>query len=92
MTTNNSKAFGSVYNIENGTSVTILELFNIINSLIGKDNQVQFSSKSICDITRSVANINHSKNELGYYPTINLKEGLNKLIEYWKSIIKKNTR
>lgn len=71
-----------VFNIACGEKISLLDLYNEIKSIIGnEDLQPIFMDYRVGDVKHSLANISKAKEVIGYYPEINLNEGLKKTIE-----------
>ena len=78
--TKNKKSFGKAFNVGCGDSITINELVENINILSNKNISPTYGSIRQGDILYSKADISKIQNILDYSPSINFKEGLNKLI------------
>ena len=71
---------GDCYNIATGRAVSIKELAELMLSISGKKLEIKFEPPKKGDIPHSQANIDLAKKELGFFPKISLKEGLEKLL------------
>ena len=69
-----------IYNIASGKIVTINELAELMISLSGKKLDIQYSPTKNGDIRYSQADITSAKNNLEYYPRLQLKEGIKALL------------
>jgi UDP-glucose 4-epimerase len=69
-----------IYNIASGKAVTINELAKLMISLSGKKLEIRYSPTKKGDIRYSQADITSAKNNLGYYPRLQLKEGIKVLL------------
>lgn len=67
---------GEAFNVGTGTSVTIQELAEAIQTLLGSDLPIVHKDARSDDILNSQSDIQKIKNELEYGPTINLVSGL----------------
>ncbi|MBS4536517.1 SDR family oxidoreductase [Clostridium sp. D2Q-14] len=74
-------------NIGTGKSISIRKLFEIMNSIIGYNLEVEYDIPREGDIRHSYFNINKSKDSLGWEPKYSLEEGLKNTIKYYKNII-----
>lgn len=74
------KGFGEVYNIANGSSISLIELVEKLNSLMGTAIKPDFFPVRAGDNPDSVIDISKAKNELGYTPLVTLEEGLRRTI------------
>ena len=68
------------YNIASGNAVTIKELAELMISLSGKKLEIQYSPAKNGDIRYSQADISSAKDNLAYYPKVQLKEGIKALL------------
>jgi dTDP-glucose 4,6-dehydratase len=82
------EAIGEVFNIGNprGT-ITILSLAEKIIKLCNSKSKIHFVTKPYVDIELRIPDIIKAKMILGYQPKIDLDEGLNKTIEWYKKKI-----
>jgi len=72
---------GSTYNIASGKSISINNLASLMISLAGKDLKIIHSTPKEGDIKFSQADISLAKKELGFFPKIELKDGIKDLIK-----------
>jgi len=86
----NEKIKSGVFNIATGKETSINELVKTINEILGKNIEPIYEGERPGDIKRSVADITKAKRKLGYRPEYNLKIGLEKTIEWYRSMIKKS--
>ncbi|WP_292319963.1 NAD-dependent epimerase/dehydratase family protein [Caldisphaera sp.] len=75
------KASG-IYNIGTGKEITIKELLDVIEKIIGKYKEPIYDEPRKNDIKKSVAKIEKAKKELNWEPVYSLEEGLKKTINY----------
>ncbi len=68
------------YNIASGNAVTIKELAELMISLSRKKLEIQYSPTKNGDIRYSQADISSAKDNLRYYPKVQLKEGIKALL------------
>jgi len=72
---------GKCYNIASGKHVTIKELAKLMISISGKSNLlIEYDKPRKGDIEDSQASILLAKKELEYYPKVELRQGLEKLL------------
>ncbi len=69
-------AVGRVYNIGNGKSVTILELVQHLNDLLGLRIQPIHQPLRAGDVRVSQASIERARKELGFQPTVSFRDGV----------------
>lgn len=73
-----SGAVGRVYNIGTGRAVTILELVEHLNALLGTEVAPIHKPPRAGDVRVSQASIERARAELGYQPIVSFREGLAK--------------
>ena len=84
LTTDNPEALNEVYNVAVGENYSVLDLYNALKEIIGKDQEPQFREARVGDIKNSLADISKAKDKLDYQPQVKFKEGLQKTVEYFK--------
>ena len=77
----------TVFNVGAGDRVTVKELIATIAELTHKEPIIEFSEVRKGDIPHSYADIEKARIEIGYVPKLKLREGLEKTIVYYKTII-----
>jgi UDP-glucose 4-epimerase len=83
------RAIGQVFNIGNGAEVSILQLAEMITAMTGSDSPIQFKpyhevfGHSFEDMSRRVPDISKIQQLIGYRPTVQLEEILERVIDYW---------
>jgi nucleoside-diphosphate-sugar epimerase len=84
----NEEAFGDVFNIGRGKSITINELAKIVLDLCGKsDLEIKHEEPRLGDIKHSWADISRAKNLLGFGCKYNLEESLGETIKYFETLL-----
>ncbi len=73
-----------VFNVANGQDITVLELVNALNRIIGKNIQPKLLPVRAGDIFRSSADISKIQVKLKYQPSVSFEEGLKHTVEYYK--------
>lgn len=76
---------GRAYNIACGKRTSVLELFRMIAGITGSEVEPVCKSKRSGDILHSLADISLAKDELGYEPSMGIKEGMKKTVEWYKN-------
>ena len=79
------KAKGMVFNVAYGDTVTLLEFYNELNRLLGKDVKPNFGPVRPGDIRHSSADTKKIREVLGYAPEVSFLDGLAKTIEWYKN-------
>ena len=69
-----------------GGSISLLELIAALNEALGTDVQPIFDPPRVGDIRDSKADISLARELLGYEPQVDLREGLKRSIDYYRSI------
>ncbi len=75
---------GTAYNVGTGESVTIRELAELIREIAGSESDIVHTEPREGDIDRSEADIELIRDGLGYAPTVSLRDGLERTVEWWK--------
>lgn len=83
--TEDENAFGEMFNVALGERYTLKDLFDGIKDITNSESVPTHREDRLGDIRDSLANINKSRNLLGYEPQIKFKEGLEKTIEWFLS-------
>jgi nucleoside-diphosphate-sugar epimerase len=77
---------GSIFNVGSGKTVTLNQAISIMEELIGKKAKIAYGNKAAGDVERTSADISKIKNELGYSPSVELEDGLEKQVVWQKSL------
>jgi UDP-glucose 4-epimerase len=80
-----SNVGGEMFNVGCGGRVTINELVERLNEIIGTDVDPRYDSSRPGDVRHSHADISKAKELLGYDPAINFTEGLKQTVEYYRA-------
>ena len=76
---------GEVFNIGSGTQVSINELAKEIIRITGSSSVIKHEASRPGDIVYSQADVYKAKEKLGWTAQVNLKEGLEKTIHFYKN-------
>lgn len=76
-----TEAVGQSFNVGTGESVTIRRLAELIRAAVDSDSEIIHTEPREGDIQHSCADIEKARDELGYEPEFDLKEGLQTLID-----------
>ena len=79
-------AAGRVYNIGCAQSISILQLVAALNEALGTEVQPEFRPPRAGDVRVSLADIACARAELGYEPVVQFAKGLQRTIEWMKSL------
>lgn len=85
MLSDNTK--GEVINLGNPDEKKISELAIIIQELVGSKFGIEYEPLSEDDPTQRKPSIKKAKKLLGWEPSVSLREGLQKTIEYFKTVV-----
>lgn len=75
---------GKVYNVGTGRSVTVLQLVEELNRLMGTDLKPRHADTRKGDVRYSQADISRTRTDLGYEPTVPFGEGLAKTLSWYR--------
>ncbi len=87
---NSREDFTGPVNVGNPNEFTIKELAETVIALTGSTSKIVYESLPADDPMQRQPDISLAKKELGWEPAIQLREGLTKTIEYFKSINLRN--
>jgi UDP-glucose 4-epimerase len=74
---------GNVYNVGTGRTVTVLDLVNALNRILGKNLKPVFAPARVGDVKFSKADIRRTREDLGYEPIVSFEDGLEKTVEWY---------
>jgi UDP-glucose 4-epimerase len=90
----NPKAVGEIINIGNDEESSVLETARLIHELSGVKKPLRLKfipMKKIFgtyeEIPRRVPDLSKAKRLLGYQPQVSYREGLKRIIDYYKSLL-----
>jgi UDP-glucose 4-epimerase len=75
---------GQVFNVARGERTTLNELVDMLARILRREIRPSYGSPRAGDITKSVADITHALNHLGYQPKVGVEDGLARLVG-WKA-------
>ena len=73
--------FGDVYNIGSGESISLLQLIDTLNMMMGTNIAPEFFPVRAGDNPDSIIDITKAKKDFGYTPKVSLEEGLKRTID-----------
>jgi UDP-glucose 4-epimerase len=76
---------GQVINAANGRSISLLQLLDAMNDLLGTRVVPRYEPPRAGDIRQSVADITLARTLLGYEPHVDFHEGLRRSIDYYRT-------
>jgi nucleoside-diphosphate-sugar epimerase len=78
-------AAGKIINVANGQRITLNELLAELKDLTGKqDVTAEYHEPRVGDVRHSLADITLARKFLGYESKVDLREGLQRTIDWWK--------
>ncbi|MDO5565493.1 MAG: SDR family oxidoreductase [Planctomycetia bacterium] len=83
---NNESGFIGPVNLGNPYEFTILELGQLVQELMGQSEQFEFKPLPVDDPTRRQPDITLAKEKLDWTPVVQLREGLEKTIEWFRGV------
>ncbi len=81
--TEKPQAAGSVYNIGCAARVSVNELWRVMAELSGSDLEPRYVPSRSGDVPHSLADIGRARKDLGFEPSIDLREGLRRTLSYY---------
>lgn len=74
-------------NVGRGQSTTLLELLDTLRELLGRDITPIHEPARVGDVRDSLADINPIRRTLGFEPTVSVREGLRRGIDYYRDAV-----
>lgn len=82
-----SEVSEGVYNVASGTETSLLELARCLLKVMNSDLDVEFGpTREVNGVTRRLADTSAAERDLGFRATIDLEEGLSRLVEWWRPL------
>jgi len=81
------KVAGRVFNVATGKRYSLNETFRILAKIIGYKEQPQYASLRAGDVKHSLADISHTREAMGYAPTVEFEAGLRRTVEWYKHML-----
>ena len=67
---------GKSYNLGGGSRITVNEVLNILEDVVGKKPVIQYSDRQKGDMRHTFASTARAREELGYVPVVSVRDGL----------------
>lgn len=83
--TDNPNALNQVYNVACGERTTLLDIVRYLQEITGKEWKPTHEKERTGDIKHSLADISKIRNLLGYEPTVKMREGLERVYEWYEN-------
>lgn len=77
---------GRVINMAEGRQTSLLQLLEILSSLLGREVKPDFQPPRVGDVRESLADISLARSILGFEPQTDLETGLRETIEYYREV------
>jgi UDP-glucuronate 4-epimerase len=74
-----------IFNLGESKAISLTELVNLLSGALGKEAIINRLPVPPGDVKQTYADISHSKEVLGYNPVMDIKEGIAKFVEWYKS-------
>lgn len=71
---------GSVFNVATGTSVTLLQMLDLVCSILGTSATVEHQPSRVGDVTHSWADCEPFRSAVGWAPSVDFTEGLRRTV------------
>lgn len=81
------KGDGEVYNIGSGARISIKGLANRIIQVLGSNSDIVYMPPLKGEAEHTWANVEKAREEFGYNPQVDLNQGLQRYIEWWRSLL-----
>jgi nucleoside-diphosphate-sugar epimerase len=78
------KTKGEVINIACGQAVTVNEIIDMVNELLGKNVKPTYAAPRPGDVKHSLADITLARKLIGFTPMVQFREGLEKAIDWYR--------
>ena len=73
----------SIFNIGYGKGVSVNQIISTISKIVGEDIPVKRKQSRKIDVPINILDISRAEQELLWHPTIELEDGIRKMISYW---------
>jgi UDP-glucose 4-epimerase len=82
------EAAGESFNVGSGSHTTLLDLWRVIQSVVGVKLEPEFKPSRAGDIHTSMAIVDKARTTLGFQAKTQLEDGLRQTIDYFRSLTK----
>ena len=73
-------------NVAAGSRTTVNEIARAIADLTGQEAKARYDPPRTGDVRHSLADLSRARDELGYEPTVDLEQGLERCLTYYRSL------
>lgn len=82
-----SDATDEVFNIGSSTEVSLLQLAELLQRVMGSELPLEFGpARPVNGVTRRLADTTRAREVLGWKPEVSLEDGLLRLVTWWRSV------
>ncbi|WP_103652693.1 NAD-dependent epimerase [Bacillus thuringiensis] len=74
-----------IYNIGNNTPIKLMDFINTLENLIGKKAKIEFLPMQPGDVKETYADISDLQDDVGFYPSTTIEEGLTQFVNWYKN-------
>jgi len=79
-------ATDEVYNVASGTTTSLLELAATLSKVMGSDLAPEFGpDRKLVSVHSRLADVQKATDEIGFTATVDLEEGLRRLVDWWRA-------
>jgi len=78
---------GEVFNIGGGSRITLNEVIEIIEEIVGRELEVYYQGVQKGDVRHTLADMTKAKEKLGYKPKVSIQDGLKTEYEWIRSLV-----
>lgn len=75
------------YNVGSGTGVSLKQLIDIIQKVVGKSPKIKYLPNRSFDVSVNILDISKAQHDFNWSPRIDLTEGIAELYDYYKKIL-----
>lgn len=77
---------GRVFNVATGNRITLNQAVEILKEATDYGGEVKYAEQRGGDVKHSLADISQAKEQFGYEPLVQFREGLERTVDWYKSI------
>lgn len=77
-----------LFNLGHHKPITVLDFVNLLENILGKKAKKQFLPMQPGDVLETFADISHSQQKLGFYPSTPIEKGLKSFVEWYLGRVK----
>ena len=74
-----------IYNLGESKTIELRELIQLISKCLGQEAKIQKLAMQPGDVPITFADITKAKNEISYYPEVNIEQGIAKFVDWFKT-------